>query len=181
MPHKRYIRANQIIREEGREKKADPNGYLRAVMYDGRKPGVRLYRCGGSDTRRLKTQTCLNAVVNRALVSDTVKLLMNSLAADTQTTYLEGWMMRARFCDARGVSQWVNTAVRNCDQNILGFLTWEHTVVKNGGGTLAKRFIAIRFLHLIEGGGDFDYKSFRARALINAVKKKGWGKPAVTY
>ena len=155
-----------------KKEKEDPNGYLKTVMYDGSKPGVMLYRCGWSDTRKLTTQTCLNAVVNRALVDDTVKILTNSLADDTQTTYLKGWKMWTRFCDSRGFPPWVNTAVRNWDRNILCFLTWEHTVMKNGRDTLAKRFSAIRFLHLIAGRGDFDDKSFRIRALINGVKKK---------
>ena len=37
---------------------------------------------------------------------------------------------------------------------------------------LATRFCSNRFLHLIEGKGDFDGKAFRARALIEAVKRK---------
>ena len=41
--------------------------------------------------------------------------------------------------------------------------------MKNGGGTLAERFSAIRFLRLQEGQGDFDDKSFRAKSLINAA------------
>ena len=44
--------------------------------------------------------------------------------------------------------------------------------MKYGGETLAKRFSSIMFLHLVEGRGDFDGKSFRIHALINSVKKK---------
>ena len=44
--------------------------------------------------------------------------------------------------------------------------------MKNGGGTLATRFSAIRFLHLLDGEGDFAGKSLRARALIESAKRK---------
>ena len=44
--------------------------------------------------------------------------------------------------------------------------------MKNGGGTPRARFSAIRFLHLLEGRGDFEGKSFRIRELISAVKRK---------
>ena len=133
--------------------KVDPNGYLTTVMQDGRKPGVMLYRCGGNETRKLDTQTCLNAVANRALVGDTVKLLMNSLAEDTQNAYLKGWKVWARFCESRGVSPWANTTIHNWDQNTLCYLTWEHTVVKNGGETLARRLSDIRFCTWSKGEG----------------------------
>ena len=44
--------------------------------------------------------------------------------------------------------------------------------MKNGGGTLAVGFSAIKFLHLLEGRGDFEGRSFRIRALIEAAKRK---------
>ena len=80
----------------------------------------------------LITQTCLNEVVNRALVGDAAQLLLSSLAADTQKMYLEEWEMWTRFCDTMGISPWANTAAHNWDQDILCFLTRDHTVMKNG-------------------------------------------------
>ena len=44
--------------------------------------------------------------------------------------------------------------------------------MKNGGGALAARFIAMRFLHLVEGEGDFEGKAFRVRAPIEAAKRR---------
>ena len=171
-PQKIHIGEPNYSRRWKREKD-DLNGYMRTLMYDGGTPGIMLYRCGGSGPRGLKTQSCLNAVVNRALVDDAVKLLMSSLAADAQTTYLKGWKTWARFCKARGVSPWVNAAVRNWDQNILSFLTWEHAVMKNGGDTLAKLFSAIRFLHLIEGrGGGLRWQIFQDSSLDKRSRKR---------
>ena len=150
-------------------------------MYDGSKPGIMLYRCGGATNvgsplvrqkETLNAQTCLNAVVNLSLVDDAVRLLLTSLAGETQAVYIRNWEMWTRFCSARKISPCVDTSKRNWDVDILTFLTWDHTVVKNGGGTLGTRFGAIRFLHLLEGKGDFDGKAFRIRALINAVKRK---------
>ena len=67
---------------------------------------------------------------------------------------------------------WLDTDVHNWDKELLSFPTWEHVVTKNGGGTIATRFSAIRYLHLIEGKGDFEGKAFRARALIEAAKRR---------
>ena len=62
-------------------------------------PGICLYRSGGKEAvvaplvdkpDMLNTQTCLPAVVNRALAGDNVQLLLSSLSADTQTMYRKG-------------------------------------------------------------------------------------------
>ena len=44
--------------------------------------------------------------------------------------------------------------------------------MKLGGSALSSRFSAIKFLHLVEGRGDFEGKTYRIHALINAVKRK---------
>ena len=119
-----------------------------------------------------RTQDKLDSLTDHALGTETISLLMSSLAESTQGTYLKNWKMWTKFCQRRGVSPWVDTSRHNWDAEILNFLTWEYSVVKNGSSVLATRFCSIRFLHLIEGKGDFDRKAFRIRALIKAVKRK---------
>ena len=111
-------------------------------------------------------------MVNRSLIDDTVKLLANSLAGETQAVYFRNWDMRTRFCDAREISPCVDTAKHNWDVDILCFLTWAHTVIRNGCGASSTRFSAIGYLHLLQGKGDFEGESFRISALVNAAKRK---------
>ena len=142
---------------------------MRTVTYSGSAPGIRLYRCGGSaaagaslirKTPFLKAQTCLNSGVIRELVGETVRLLLSSLEEEedeeeeeTQSVYLKSWHMRARFCETRNISPWVQTAERNWGRDIRSCLTRGNTVMGNGGRTPAKRFVVIRFLHFLEGNG----------------------------
>ena len=167
--------------KRGKKEKADPNGYLRAKMFNGGVPGIIRYRCGANPETgaasirqpvKLGTQNCLNAVVNRSMVDETIRLLLSTLSEGPQVMYLENWEIWTRFCSNRNLPPWLDTNVHNWDQELLSFLTWEHVVMKNGGGTLAARFSAIRFLHLIEGKGDFEGKAFRVRALIEAVQRR---------
>ena len=118
------------------------------------------FRCGGKEKRRLSdpeepelarplqptsvpalpdgeripdAQDCLNAIVDRTLVDETIKLLLSSLAPATQSAYLRGWKFWTRFCDIRGIKPWIDMSKPDWDMNLLTYLTWEHTVMKLGG------------------------------------------------
>ena len=99
-------------------------------MYDGGELGISLYRFGGGTDggsplfRRpdvSNAQTSLNDVANRSPIDETAKLLLNSLAGEKQTVYFRSWEMRPRFCDAREISPWVDTSMRNLDVDVLSF------------------------------------------------------------
>ena len=60
----------------------------------------------------------------------------------------------------------------NWDQDWLNYLTWGHAVMKIGWSALTTRFCAIKFIHLVDGMGDFEHKTHRAKALIDAVSRK---------
>ena len=150
---------------------------MRAIMYGGSAPGRFLYRRGASGQAgsslidkpaKLHDQQCINAVANRSLVDETARNPLSALEENAQTTYLENWELRASFLRVRKMAHWLSTTTRNREKGVLSLLTWEHTVMKNGGWALADRLSAIRLLHLVEGIGDFAGKSFRIRALIEA-------------
>ena len=54
--------------------------------------------------RPLNVQGSLDSLADRTLVGETVKLLLSSLAASTQTVYLRGGKFRSRYCESRGIS-----------------------------------------------------------------------------
>ena len=83
------------------------------------------------------------------MADEKVRLLLSSLAERTQTMYLENWQIWVNYCRARKIAPRMDTSVRNCGREVLSFLTWGHTVMKNGGGAPADRFSAIRFLRLV--------------------------------
>ena len=144
-------------------------------------PCIFLYRLGGASDvgpslvihpDELNAQTCLNNAANRALADDAAKLLLNSLAGETQTVYFRNWEIWTRFRDTRKISPWVDASQRNWDVDILSFLTWEQTVLRNGGGALSTWFSAISFLHLVEGQGYIEGESFRIIPPIHTVNRK---------
>ena len=56
---------------------------------------------------------------------------------------------------------------------LLDFLLWERKVFGLQASTLAKRFYAIRFIHVAEGYEDLSLRAHRAKALLKAVKLRG--------
>ena len=44
--------------------------------------------------------------------------------------------------------------------------------MKLGGSALTTRFFAIKFIHLVDGEGDFEHRDHRIHTLINSVKLK---------
>ena len=121
----------------------------------------------------LGAQDSLNSLVGKVLVDETIKLLLSSLAPATQTSYLRGWKFRTEFCETRGRSPWIDMTIPDWDHELLVFLTWEHIVMKIGSSALTTRFCALKFVHLVEGRGDFENKDHRVKALIESVKRKG--------
>ena len=53
---------------------------------------------------------------------------------------------------------------------LLDFLVWEHKIFGLQPSTLAKRFYAIRFIHVAEGHDDISLRPHRVKALLKAVK-----------
>ena len=118
-------------------------------------------------------QQSLDALVDKALADETIRLLLRSLAPWTQGGYLRGWKFRIRYCEERNRSPWLDTTTHEWDLEIPNYLPRGYTVIKIAGSGLSSRFCAIKFLHLVEGRGDFEGKTHRIHALINAVKRKG--------
>ena len=52
-------------------------------------------------------------------------------------------------------------------------VSWECKLLGEQFQTLTKRFFAIRLIHIAEGLGDISVRAHRARALINAIKRRG--------
>lgn len=123
--------------------------------------------------KTLGTQKSLNALVGKSLVGETIERLLSSLAPSTQTTYLRCWKFWSRYCEARGVSPWLDPSKQDWDVEILNYSTWGYSIVKIGGSGLGTRFSAIKFIHAVEGRGDFEKKTHRIFSLIDAVKRKG--------
>ena len=104
---------------------------------------------------QMGTQQSLDALVDKSLVGETIRLLMSALAPSTQAAYLWGWKFWSRYCETRRISPWVDTALKYWDQEILNFSTWEFPVMKIGSSALETRFSAIKFIHSMEGRGYF--------------------------
>ena len=123
--------------------------------------------------RVLNAQEILSALVGKTLIDETIKLLVSSLAPATQSAYLRGWKFWSRYCASRKITPWINMSLPNWDLELLNYLTWEHKVMKRGSSALTTRFCAIKFIHLVEGRGDFDHKDHRIKSPIEAVQRKG--------
>ena len=134
---------NYSGRKKKKKEKDGPNEYMRTIMYDGGAPGIMLYRCGGRDEAGaanisrlalLNIKQALDAVANRSVNDETVRLLLSSLAESKQVTYLKKWKIWVNYCRSRQIAHWMDTSTQNWDREVLGFLTWGHTVMNNGWG-----------------------------------------------
>ena len=90
------------------------------IGVEGRGKGASLI----DQPKTLNAKTCPNAIANRALAGDAAKLLLSSVAGDTQMVYLEGWKWRTRFCESGKISPYVNSSLRNWGRDVLCFFTW---------------------------------------------------------
>ena len=82
--------------------------------------------------RPLNVQESLDDLVDKTLAGETIKLLLSSLAASTQTVYLRGWKLRSRYCESRCIYHWVDISRSGWGEELLHYSTWGHTVMKLG-------------------------------------------------
>ena len=109
-----------------KKEKDDPNGYMRTIMYDGSTPGIMLYRRGGveigassiSKSVVLNAHQSLDAVVNRPMNDEAVRLLLSSLPESTQAVYLKNWKIWANYCRSRQITTWLDPSKPNWDREI---------------------------------------------------------------
>ena len=80
----------------------------------------------------LGTQQSLNAMADKSLIGETIRLLMGALAPSTQASYLRCWKFWSRYCEARKISPRADTREKDWDMDILNYLTWEYSVMKVG-------------------------------------------------
>ena len=125
------------------------------------------------EVHNMDPQRRLGAIVDKSMIDETIKLLLISLAPSTQDVYFRNWEFWRDYCKRRGISPWLGAQEEDRSAELLSYLTWEHTVMKIGGSALTARFDAVKFLHLVEGKGDFDMKAHRVRALLEATRRKG--------
>lgn len=118
-------------------------------------------------------QRSLGAIVDKSMIDEAIKPLPISLSPSTQDVYCGNWKFWRVYCKRMGISPWLGAQGEDWGAELLSYLTWGHTVMKIGGSALTARFDAVKFLHLVEGKGDFDMKAHRVRALLEATRRKG--------
>ena len=135
---------------------------MREIMYNWGAPCITLYRFGPSEPVansltdipvELNARQCINASAHRSRIDETARLLLSSSDGSTRSMYLGNWTLWVDLRRVRKISPWMRTTTHRWDQDVLGFLTWGHTFIKNWGVTLSARLRAIRFLHLVGGSG----------------------------
>ena len=100
-------------------------------------------------------------------------LLTQSVGAKTKEQYVQCWKKWAHYCTCVNTSPWLTTTAVGWDETLLDYLVWEHKIFGLQASTLAKRFYAIRFLHVVEGYDDISLRAHRVKALLKAVKLRG--------
>ena len=102
------------------------------------------------------------------------ELLTQSIGDTTRDQYLKCWAKWAQFAACMDASPWLQHSQGvGWGEMLLGFLVWEHKVFGLQASTLAKRFYAIRFIHVTEGYDDISLRAHRVKALLKAVKLRG--------
>ena len=70
-------------------------------------------------------------------------------------------------------SHWLTTSQVGWDNTLIDFVVWEYKLLGIRRSTLAKRFFAIRFIHIAEGYGDLSLRAFRLKSITKAIKMRG--------
>ena len=99
-------------------------------------------------------------------------LLTQGVSERTRTQYLSCWKRWDRYCSCLGISPWLPTAKRGWGDPLIDFLAWEHKIFGLQHSILAKRFYAIRFLHVAEGYDDLALRGQRIKFITKGVKKR---------
>ena len=97
-------------------------------------------------------------------------LLTSSVTDVTRQQYMKCWQRWARFCACMDVSPWLTPGAAGWDNILIDFLVWEYKLLGIQHSTLAKRFFAIRFVHIAEGHDDLSLRAHRVRMVLKAIK-----------
>ena len=67
---------------------------------------------------------------------------------------------------------WLSTSARGWGEPPIDFLAWGHKIFRIQHSTIAKRFYAIRFLHVAEGYDDLSLRGQRVKSIIKGAKRR---------
>ena len=113
-----------------------------------------------------------NDQIQDMLQLEKFNLLTQGVTERTRTQYLSCWKRWGQYCSCLGISPWLSTAKQGWGDPLIDFLVWEHKIFGLQHSILAKRFYAIRFLHVAEGFGDLALRGQRIKFIIKGVRKR---------
>ena len=100
-------------------------------------------------------------------------LLTQSVSNKTREQYVQCWRKWAQYSARMNTSPWLSPTSVGWGDTLIDYLVWEHKIFGLQSSTLAQRFYAIRFIHVVEGHDDISSRAHRAKALPNAIKLRG--------
>ena len=90
-----------------------------------------------------------------AITTRKMEVLMQSISAATLVSYKRSWEQWASFCKGQKKAVWLDSREEERGGNSANFISSEHDVLGLRGPTIPGEVGAIRFFHLVSGGGDF--------------------------
>ena len=111
--------------------------------------------------------------ISQMVEQEKFELLTSSVNTVTREQYVKCWRRWARFRACMDVIPWLNTSQVGWGNVLIDFLAWGRKLLGIQHITLAKRFFAIRFIHIAEGHGDLSLRAFRVKTITKAIKLRG--------
>lgn len=129
-------------------------------------PAPRTFTTGGMSTEFDKRIAAM-------LENEKLNLLTSSVTVATRGQYMYCWRRRAQFRACSGLSRWITDTRPGRGNNLVDFLVWGHKLLGLQHSALAKRYYAIRYIHIAEGYDDFHFAHIAFRVFSKKLSLEG--------